>query len=61
MSGDVSFEGAVVLVHAHPDDEVFATGAATIAAKWAGAPVHLRLECRRRSARIWTGVWRGSV
>ena len=36
--------GAVVLVvHAHPDDEVFATGAATIAAKAAGATAHLRL------------------
>ncbi len=44
MTGEISFEGAVVLVvHAHPDDGVFATGAATIAAKWAGAPVHLRL------------------
>lgn len=42
MFGDLA--GAVVLVvHAHPDDEVFATGAATIAAKTAGATVHLRL------------------
>jgi LmbE family N-acetylglucosaminyl deacetylase len=40
--GDLA--GAVVLVvHAHPDDEVFATGAATIAAKTAGATVHLRV------------------
>jgi LmbE family N-acetylglucosaminyl deacetylase len=40
--GDMA--GAVVLVvHAHPDDEVFATGAATIAAHDAGATVHLRL------------------
>lgn len=36
--------GAVVLVvHAHPDDEVFATGAATIAADSSGASVHLRM------------------
>lgn len=36
--------GAVVLVvHAHPDDEVFATGAATIAADNLGASVHLRV------------------
>jgi hypothetical protein len=33
----------VLVVHAHPDDEVFATGAATIAAHDAGATVHLRL------------------
>ncbi|OIJ24791.1 PIG-L deacetylase family protein [Nocardioides luteus] len=36
--------GAIVLiVHAHPDDEVFATGAAAVAAKAAGARTHLRL------------------
>lgn len=36
--------GAVVLVvHAHPDDEVFATAAATIAADSLGASVHLRV------------------
>lgn len=36
--------GAIVLVvHAHPDDEGFATGPATIAAKAAGARTHLRL------------------
>jgi LmbE family N-acetylglucosaminyl deacetylase len=41
---DSDLSGAVVLVvHAHPDDEVFATGAATIAAQRAGASVHLRL------------------
>ncbi|MEI7055660.1 PIG-L family deacetylase [Nocardioides sp. CCNWLW239] len=40
--GDLS--GAVVLiVHAHPDDEVFATGAATIATRAAGARTHLRI------------------
>lgn len=33
----------VLVVHAHPDDEVFATGAATIAAARAGATVHLRV------------------
>lgn len=33
----------VLVVHAHPDDEVFATGAATLAAKAAGAQTHLRL------------------
>ncbi|MBO0703523.1 MAG: PIG-L family deacetylase, partial [Candidatus Dormibacteraeota bacterium] len=44
MSSGVTFGHAVVLViHAHPDDEVFATGAATIAARSAGASVHLRL------------------
>lgn len=43
-SGLGDLTGAVVLVvHAHPDDEVFATGAATIGAQAAGATVHLRL------------------
>lgn len=36
-------DAVVLVVHAHPDDEVFATGAATIAAKAAGARVHLRV------------------
>ncbi|MFT4082935.1 MAG: PIG-L family deacetylase [Nocardioides sp.] len=36
-------DAVVLVVHAHPDDEVFATGAATIAAANAGATVHLRL------------------
>jgi len=44
MTVEPDLSGAIVLiVHAHPDDEVFATGAATIAAKEAGATVHLRL------------------
>lgn len=33
----------VVVVHAHPDDEVFCTGAAILAAKAAGARVRLRV------------------
>lgn len=33
----------VLVIHAHPDDEVFATGAATIAAQRLGASVRLRL------------------
>lgn len=36
-------DSVVLVVHAHPDDEVFATGAATIAANAFGAKVHLRL------------------
>lgn len=44
MTSGLRLEDAVVLVvHAHPDDEVFATGAATIAASSAGATVHLRV------------------
>ena len=44
MTVEPDLSGAVVLVvHAHPDDEVFAAGAATIAASEAGAGVHLRL------------------
>ncbi|MFI5626783.1 PIG-L deacetylase family protein [Nocardioides sp. NPDC051685] len=47
MFGDLGVDdlsGAIVLVvHAHPDDEVFATGAAVIAAKAAGARTHLRI------------------
>lgn len=47
MFGELGIDdlnGATVLVvHAHPDDEVFATGAATIAARAAGARTHLRL------------------
>ena len=44
MTVGSDLSGAVVLVvHAHPDDEVFATGAATIAAKEAGARVHHRI------------------
>lgn len=35
--------GTVLVVHAHPDDEVFATGAATLAAKAAGHRVVLRV------------------
>lgn len=42
MFGDMA-RAVVLVVHAHPDDEVFATGAATIAAHTAGATVHLRL------------------
>jgi len=39
MTVEPDLSGAVVLVvHAHPDDEVFAAGAATIAASEAGAP-----------------------
>lgn len=41
--GDDLCNAVVLVVHAHPDDEVFATGAATIAAKAAGARTHLRL------------------
>lgn len=40
---DVLDHAVVLVVHAHPDDEVFATGAATIAASAAGAATHLRL------------------
>lgn len=36
-------DAVVLVVHAHPDDEVFASGAATIEAKAAGATVHLRV------------------
>lgn len=47
MFGDLGgddLSGAIVLVvHAHPDDEVFATGAATIAGNAAGARTHLRI------------------
>ena len=38
-----SLRGRVLVVQAHPDDEVFATGAATQAAKSAGLGVHLRV------------------
>ncbi len=55
MSAEPEWSGAVVLVvHAHPDDEVFATGATTLSAEGHGARVHLRLftggegrECTR--------------
>ncbi|MFE6507724.1 PIG-L deacetylase family protein [Nocardioides sp. NPDC057767] len=44
MFSGQGFDQAVVLVvHAHPDDEVFATGAATVAAKASGMRTHLRL------------------
>lgn len=44
MTVEPDLRGAVVLVvHAHPDDEVFAMGAATIAATEAGARVQLKL------------------
>lgn len=36
-------DAVVLVVHAHPDDEVFATAAATVAAATAGATVHLRI------------------
>jgi LmbE family N-acetylglucosaminyl deacetylase len=36
-------QGGVILVHAHPDDEVFATAAATITFARQGVPVRLRI------------------